>query len=140
MSRTCLILTISFPPLNPRDPDHWKGTQSQGVEVGPAHLLNPDNQVTPPCLPLVLSGRVGITVVPPRRLKFNIMILFFPSFLAATQHTEFWGQGSAVSHSCNLCSSCSNTRSSTLCAWPGIEPASQCSRDTTDPIVPQWEH
>ena len=25
------------------------------------------------------------------------------------------------------------------CAWQGIEPASQCSRDATDPLVPQWE-
>ena len=31
---------------------------------------------------------------------------------------------------------CGNARS---CAGLGIEPASQCSRDATNPIVPQWE-
>ena len=25
------------------------------------------------------------------------------------------------------------------CAGPGMEPASLCCRDTTDPVAPQWE-
>ena len=33
-----------------------------------------------------------------------------------------------------------NARSLTRCAGPGIEHASQHSRDATDPTVPQWEY
>ena len=40
------------------------------------------------------------------------------------------------SHTCNLCQNCSNIRSLTHCAWPGIEPVSQCSRDTAHPVAP----
>ena len=43
---------------------------------------------------------------------------------------ELPGQGSDLSHSCDLCCSCSNTGSLTHCAGPGIKPASQRSRDT----------
>ena len=52
---------------------------------------------------------------------------------------ELPDQGSDLSRSCHLSHSCSNTGSLTHCAGPGIEPATQCSQDATDPIVPQWE-
>ena len=52
---------------------------------------------------------------------------------------EFPGQGSDPNHSCNLSHSCGSARSLTRCARPGIESASQCSRDASDPIVPQQE-
>ena len=64
---------------------------------------------------------------------------FFFSFLAALWHMKVSGQGSDPSHNCNLCHSCNSTESLTHCAGAGIEPAFWCCRDTTDPIVPQWE-
>ena len=62
-----------------------------------------------------------------------------PSFLAALQHMEVLGQHSDLIHSCDLSSSYGNTPSLTLCAEPGIEPSSQHSQDTTNPVVPQQE-
>ena len=49
------------------------------------------------------------------------------------------GPGSDPSHSCHLSHSSSNTRSLTHCRGPGVEPASQCSQDAADPVVPHWE-
>ena len=46
---------------------------------------------------------------------------------------EFPGQGSDPSPSYG------NARSLTHCDGWGIEPASQCSRDATNPVAPQWE-
>ena len=66
----------------------------------------------------------------------HVWRLFF-FFLAAPWYTGFLGQGSDPSQSCNLC--CCNAGSLTHCAELGIEPASQCSRDTSDPIAPQQE-
>ena len=51
----------------------------------------------------------------------------------------FLGRGSYLSCSCHLSHSCSNARSSTHCAGPGIKPVSHCSQDTADLIVPQQE-
>ena len=48
---------------------------------------------------------------------------------------KFPGQGSDLSHSCDLHQSCSNTRSLTHCAKPGMELVSQCSRDTNNPAA-----
>ena len=65
---------------------------------------------------------------------------FPPLFLAASWCMAFPGQGSDPSYSCDLHSSCGSTPGSlTHCVQPGIKPASQCSRDATNPIVPQWE-
>ena len=51
---------------------------------------------------------------------------------------EFPGQGSGhLSHCCDLHSTCGNTGSLTLCARPGLEPASPHSRDAADLVVPQ---
>ena len=50
---------------------------------------------------------------------------------------EFLGQESDPSH-CNLCHSCGNAASLTHCAGAGVEPMSQCCRDTTNPVVP-WQ-
>ena len=50
---------------------------------------------------------------------------------------EFPAQGSDPSCSFDLCHGFSNAGSLTLCAGLGIEPASQCSKDNTDPIVLQ---
>ena len=52
---------------------------------------------------------------------------------------ELPGQGSDLSHSCDLSHSYGNARSLTHHAAPGIEPSSQRSQDATDPIVPQRE-
>ena len=50
---------------------------------------------------------------------------------------EFLGQGSDLSHSCDLHHSYSNTRSVIYqMLEPGIKPVSQHSRDATDPIAP----
>ena len=64
---------------------------------------------------------------------------FFFFFLAAPTHMEFPGQGSDPSHSLNLSLSCGTAGSLTHCAGPGIEPVSQHSQDTANPVVPQWE-
>ena len=61
------------------------------------------------------------------------------SFLATLWHMEFSGQGSDPNCSCDLLHSYTNTRSLTYCARPGTEPASQCPRDTANPVVPQQE-
>ena len=65
--------------------------------------------------------------------------MFFFFFLASLWHMEVLDQGSDLSCSCHLSPSCGNARSLTHCARPGIERASQCSQDGTDPIVPQRE-
>ena len=52
---------------------------------------------------------------------------------------EFLGQGSDLSHSCDLCRSCGNPGSLTRCAGLGIKPASQRFQDTAVPIAPQRE-
>ena len=89
-----------------------------------------------------------ITIVIPFNLflffsGFLFFILFYYyfifSFLATPWHMEFPGQGSDLSCSCDLSHSCGNARSLTGCARPGIKSASQCSKDTTNPIVPQQE-
>ena len=54
---------------------------------------------------------------------FSFIIFIF--FLAALRHMEFPGQGSDLSCSCDLSCICSNARSLTHCAGPGIEPVSQ---------------
>ena len=44
---------------------------------------------------------------------------------SCTSYSFFWkflGQGLNLSPSCDLCLSCSNTRSLTHCAGPGIKP------------------
>ena len=71
--------------------------------------------------------------------KFWSFFFFFFFFLAAPQRVELPGQGSDLSHSYELCWSCGNAGSLTHCAGPGIEPSSQCSRDTANPIAPQEE-
>ena len=53
---------------------------------------------------------------------------------------EVLDQGSGLSCSLNLSSSCSNIRSLTHCAGPGIEAESQCSQDTADTIVQRKLH
>ena len=72
-------------------------------------------------------------------IEHSLKFLFFPC-LAALQHMEFPGQRSDPSHSCNLCHSCGNARSTGVhCARSGIKPMSQCSRDVADPVVSQCE-
>ena len=60
-----------------------------------------------------------------------IFFFFFKSFLAYRVPR----QGSDPNCSSDLHWSC-NTRSLTYCAGLGIEPVSQCCRNTTDHIVP----
>ena len=54
----------------------------------------------------------------------SFLIYLFPFILAALRHMEFPGQGSDLSHRCDLCHSCGNTGSLTHCAGPGIKPVS----------------
>ena len=54
--------------------------------------------------------------------------------LAVPRHMEFLGQGSDPRRSCDIHWSCGNARSLTHYAGPGIEPASQCSRDILIPL------
>ena len=63
----------------------------------------------------------------------------FVFFLAALCHMEFPGQGSDPSCRFDLSHSCSNARSFTHCAGPGIKPASQQSQEAADPVTAQWE-
>ena len=60
------------------------------------------------------------------------------SFLAAPQHREFPAQELDLRWGCDLCQSCGIAGSLTCCAWLGIEPASWCSSNTTDPVAP-WQ-
>ena len=74
-----------------------------------------------------------------QKKKFILAVVLqctFFSFLA-TWHTEFLGQGSDPNHNCDLRHSYSNAGSLTHTAGLGIEPASQCSRDTSNPVAPQ---
>ena len=64
-----------------------------------------------------------------------VLILFF-FFFPTLRHIEFLGQGSDLSHSCDLSHSYGNTRSFTHCTRLGIEPESQGSREATDSIMP----
>ena len=61
-----------------------------------------------------------------------MVTFFFFFFLTTSWHMEFPGQGSDLSHSCNLHCSRGNARL-------GIEPVFWCCRDATDPIAPQQE-
>ena len=64
----------------------------------------------------------------------KLLSVCFLNFLAASWHMEFPGQVLDLSWS-----SCSNARSLTHYAGPGIEPVSQSSRDTGDPVGPHYE-
>ena len=55
------------------------------------------------------------------------------------QHMELPVQESDPSHSRELSCSYDNAISLTHCAQLGIEPASQCSKDAANPVVPQQE-
>ena len=68
----------------------------------------------------------------------HFFFLFF-TFLATPQHMELLGQGSDLSHSCNLCQAVATLDPLTHCAGPGIEPASWHYRDTADPTASQQE-
>ena len=83
-------------------------------------------------------------------LVFPHSIVLWPSFCSKNpgfyfiyllspiiDQKQFLRQGSNCS--CNLSHSCGNARSLTHCAGPGIKPVSQCSQETIDPIMPQWE-
>ena len=59
-------------------------------------------------------------------------------FFGCPSNMEFLGQGSDLSHSCNL-SCCYSTRALNHCAGLGIEPVSQSSQDAADPVAPQRE-
>ena len=64
--------------------------------------------------------------------------MFWFWFLAALRHLEFPGQGSDLSHICDLSCSCGNARSLTHCTGPGIEPASQHSQDAIVGTPRRW--
>ena len=127
-SHTEIVIQYQFLVLT----DCWRpGFQSQfsyppTLWPGISHKLETTSQELP-CSYLFLNFLLK---------TFFVCLL---AFLAALWHVAFLGQGSDPSISCNLCHNCGNTRFLTHCAGLGIEPVSQCSRDATDPIVPQWE-
>ena len=109
-----------------------------------------------PAQPVARTHGLGATTLPGHALRSDscsshflgnatrtacIVSPIFFSFSVARRGT--WsspGQGVDPSHRCSLCcSSSGNTRPLTHCARPGIEPASQCSRDATaaDSLAPQ---
>ena len=75
----------------------------------------------------------SLTHYPTRELPLKAF--FYSSFI-------FWLrgiQGSDSSCSLDLSHSYGTARSLTHCGRSGMEPASQCSQDTTNPVVLQWE-
>ena len=94
-----------------------------------------------PISPWILVG--FISAAPQQELQEYFWMWGFVnicfSSLATLWHMEFPEQGPDLSHSCKLCCSCSDSRSLTHCARPGIKPASQPSRDTKDPIASQQQ-
>ena len=68
---------------------------------------------------------------------YFISFLFLFLFFGGPWHMEFQGQGPDLRYSCSLSSSCAKARSLTLCARLGIKPATQCSLDADDPVVPR---
>ena len=96
------------------------------------------------CIHIYIYGYINfcLAVYTPQSTKSHLvleckLICFY--FLATPQHMECQGQGSDWSHGCNLHCSCGNNRSSNPLCRVVIEPASQCSRDAADPVVPQQE-
>ena len=77
---------------------------------------------------------------PPIRLSILLVFFFFSffPFLVTPWQTEFLGQGSDPSQSCDL-RCCRIARSLTHCAGLGIEPSSQHCIDTAHPVAPQQE-
>ena len=65
-------------------------------------------------------------------------IIFF-SFLATLWHVEPLGQGSNLSHSCDLHSVVATPDPLTHCAGPGTKLAFWHCRDTANPLAPQQE-
>ena len=82
--------------------------------------------------------RRGPRIPTKKRLDPWSSLLFFP-FSVAPWRMEFPGQGSDLSHSCDLSCSCSNAKSLTDCTALGIEPRVPGSQDTTHPLASQQE-
>ena len=75
----------------------------------------------------------------PSPTLFSFLFLFF-SFLTTPRHMEFLGQGSNLSHSCDLCHSYSIAVLlciAGLVVPAGIEPTSWLLREGLDPVAPQ---
>ena len=68
---------------------------------------------------------------------FSFFFFFF--FFGCPVAYGIPNRGSGSTHSWDLSSSCSNTRSLTRCAGPGIKPASQCSQNIANLFGPQQE-
>ena len=74
------------------------------------------------------SAWLALTQLPrrPLALTFRFLLVLFCLFvLAEPWHMEVTIQGLNLSHSCNLCHSCGNTRSLTYCAESENEPSPQ---------------
>ena len=65
--------------------------------------------------------------------------LFFFSFFGRPTADGSLGQGSDLSHRCDLSCRCCHAGSLTHCARLGIDLASQCSQGASDPVAPQRE-
>ena len=68
---------------------------------------------------------------------FFVVVVFF--FGCSSGHMEFAGQGSDLSHSCDLSPSSGSAGSLNPCARPRIKSASQGFQDVANPIAPQQE-
>ena len=100
---------------------------------GPRRLLSVSAPLTPARLTQVLLAEImteGMHSIHSFTHSLNLRIqqlVFLVCF----------GFGAAPGQGLDLSRHCDNTRSLTHCAGPGIEPVSQCSQDTTDPVVSQ---
>ena len=84
---------------------------------------------------LLLTNAFGLKISMKYNHSYNLSMAY-QGCLALSQILFFFflghptGQGSDLSHSCDLYCNCDNTWSSTHCEGPGMEPVSQHSRDT----------
>ena len=65
------------------------------------------------------------------RENVPLFAFFFPLFLFWLP-SGTWSPGPGIT----LSYSCGNARFLTHCAWPGVEPTSQCSQEAASPIAP----
>ena len=66
-----------------------------------------------------------------------VFLFLFSSFLATRGTWSSWARDQIRATVANLYHGCGNVRSLTYCTGLGIEPASQHSSNTADPIAPQ---
>lgn len=87
---------------------------------------------------MLLNSKRQMWIKKPHGISYRVnlsLLTFFSLFWATWWHMEFPDQASDPSNSCNLHHSCDIARSLTPCAVPRIEPVSQSSRDSANPLI-----